>query len=200
MASYPPDPAALTSFPEATLTHHVGLSAFPLSTGPCALVQLDGGQLALTIDRTTVVLGKENRVRKTDPNKVSCSSPYLRLGFGLERRRESVNSGRTERRPLRRRLTQSLLSLLADPRILLLQLLAHSFGPGRLVFNLERLADVQRAGRRVAQAHFARVQEHGGGQPTPPLHLSFSSRSTCKRADIVALAFDADHSMTERRC
>lgn len=68
-----------------------------------------------------------------------------------------------------------LLSLLADPRILLVQLLAHSFGSGRLVLNVDRLADVQRAGRRVAQAYFARVQELGRGQPTPPstplLHL-----------------------------
>lgn len=68
--SYPPDPSPLVTFPLASLTHHVGLSSFPLSTGPCSLVQLEGGVLALSINSTTVVLGKENKVRKTDSNEV----------------------------------------------------------------------------------------------------------------------------------
>jgi hypothetical protein len=84
--TFPPPTQPLLTFPIASLSHIIGTHSFPLSTGPCSLVQLnpedvpdylhEGGKdtpvLALSIPpSTTVVLGKTNLVRKTDQNEVS---------------------------------------------------------------------------------------------------------------------------------
>lgn len=82
-AVYPPTTPALLTFPQTTLAHYVGSSSFPLASGPCSLIELDSEDastlgsgaeaktIALSIPpNTTVVLGKDNLVRKTDQNEV----------------------------------------------------------------------------------------------------------------------------------
>ncbi|KAL7414662.1 hypothetical protein BDY24DRAFT_385975 [Mrakia frigida] len=77
MDTFPPTPSALLTFPQASLSHHLGSHSFPLSSGPCSLVELEGGQLALTIPpKTSVVIGKENLVKKVDQNQAHASYAF----------------------------------------------------------------------------------------------------------------------------
>ncbi|CED82957.1 hypothetical protein [Phaffia rhodozyma] len=90
---YPPPthPSTLLTFPQATLSHHLGTHVFPLSSGSCSLVEIisededkdgkTGGApkklLALSMQpNTTVLLGKENLVRKTDQNESHASYSF----------------------------------------------------------------------------------------------------------------------------